>query len=48
MDKENFYQATEEDIKRLEDKFGLHIETLESPQIINDIEDCNIRGILTP
>ena len=41
-----FSIATKEDIEYMERSFGLGIKTLESNNIINEVEECNIKGIL--
>lgn len=45
-DKENFHIATREDIKYMQDKFGLNIKQLKADKIIDDIKNCNIKGKL--
>lgn len=45
-DKKNFTLATEEDIEYLNRSFGLHLNDLESPKIIDDIKECRIKGKL--
>ncbi len=44
--KDAFHIATKEDIEYMERKFGHHLMNLEAPKIIEDIKDCNIKGIL--
>ncbi|HPF83550.1 MAG TPA: hypothetical protein PLV83_05260 [Bacilli bacterium] len=45
-DVDNYREATLEDIRSMENFFGLGIKNLESKKIIDDIEECNIRGRL--
>lgn len=44
--KDEFSIATKEDIEYMERSFGLKIKSLESDNIINEVEECNIKGIL--
>lgn len=44
--KEDFVPATEEDINYMEDKFGRNIQPSSAKNVISEIEDTNMTGIL--